>query len=177
IIRIKRWRALRRLLAQGDLGFVETYMEGDWESPELADVIELAALNTDTWKLSKLQGAVHRLFNRIGHLMRDNSKRGSRRNIAAHYDLGNDFYRQWLDPTMTYSSAVFERPDQSLSEAQMAKYQRIAAMLDLKPEHHVLEIGFGWGGFAEFAVKTYGCRLTGVTLSKEQLKFAGARLQ
>jgi cyclopropane-fatty-acyl-phospholipid synthase len=177
VIRIKHWRALRRLMTQGDLGFIETYMEGDWESPELADVIELAALNVDTWKLSKLQGAMHRLFNRIAHLMRDNSKRGSRRNIAAHYDLGNDFYRQWLDPTMTYSSAVFERPDQSLSEGQTEKYRRIAAMLDLKPEHHILEVGFGWGGFAEYAVKNHGCRLTGLTLSKEQHAFASERLQ
>jgi cyclopropane-fatty-acyl-phospholipid synthase len=152
-------------------------MEGDWESPELADVIEIAALNTDTWKLAKFQGLMHRLFNRVAHLMRDNSKRGSRRNIAAHYDLGNDFYRQWLDPTMTYSSAVFERPDQSLSEGQTEKYRRIAALIDLKPDHHILEVGFGWGGFAEYAVKTYGCRLTGLTLSKEQHAFASERLQ
>jgi len=177
VIKIHRWRALRSLLTRGDIGFVETYMEGDWESPELADVIELAALNTETWRLSKLQGVAYRLFNRVAHLLRDNSKSGSRRNIAAHYDLGNDFYRQWLDPTMTYSSAVFDRPDQSLSDGQIEKYRRIAAMLDLKPEHHVLEVGFGWGGFAEFAVKTYGCRLTGLTLSTEQLTFARDRLQ
>ncbi|TAL00522.1 MAG: class I SAM-dependent methyltransferase [Rhodospirillaceae bacterium] len=177
VLKIHRWRALRRLLTQGDLGFVETYLEGDWESPDLADVVELAVLNSETWNLSKLQGVVHKVVNRIGHLMRDNSKRGSRRNIAAHYDLGNEFYRQWLDPTMTYSSAVFDRPDQSLSDGQTEKYRRIATMLDLKPEHHVLEVGFGWGGFAEFAAKTYGCRLTGLTLSKEQLKFAQERLQ
>jgi len=177
IIRFHRWRALRHLLTRGDLGFLETYMEGDWDSPELADVIELAALNVDTWKLSTLQGVVPRLFHRIAHLMRDNSRRGSRRNIAAHYDLGNDFYRQWLDPTMTYSSAVFDCPGQSLSDGQTEKYRRIAAMLDLKPDHHVLEVGFGWGGFAEYAVKTFGCRLTGLTLSKEQHAFASERLQ
>jgi cyclopropane-fatty-acyl-phospholipid synthase len=176
-LKVNRWRALRRLMTQGDLSFVESYMEGDWESPDLADVIELAALNADTWNLSRLQGAVHRLVNRIAHLMRNNTRRGSRRNIAAHYDLGNEFYGQWLDPTMTYSSAVFERPDQSLSEAQTEKYRRIATMLDLKPEHHILEVGFGWGGFAEYAVKTFGCRLTGLTLSTEQLKFANARMQ
>jgi cyclopropane-fatty-acyl-phospholipid synthase len=177
VIKIKRWRALRHLLTRGDLGFLETYLEGDWDSPELADVIELAVLNTESWKLSRRQGIVYRLFNRISHLMHDNSKRGSRRNIAAHYDLGNDFYRQWLDPTMTYSSAVFERPDQSLSDGQIEKYRRIATMLDLKPEHHILEVGFGWGGFAEYAVKTHGCRLTGLTLSREQHAFASERLQ
>jgi cyclopropane-fatty-acyl-phospholipid synthase len=177
IIHIRRWRAVRALMTRGDLGFVETYMDGDWDSPNLADVIELAARNQESWNLSRLQGAFHRLTNRLAHVMRNNSRRGSRRNIAAHYDLGNEFYRQWLDPTMTYSSAYFAKPDQSLTEGQIEKYRRIAQMLDLKPEHHVLEVGFGWGGFAEYAVKTHGCRLTGLTLSKEQLKFAGERLQ
>ena len=177
VIRVRRWRALRRLTARGDLGFVESYLDGDWESPDLADVIELAARNYESWNLSRRQGVFYRLVNRVAHLLHDNTKRGSRRNIAAHYDLGNDFYRQWLDPTMTYSSAYFATPDQSLSDGQIEKYRRIARMLDLKPEHHILEVGFGWGGFAEYAVKTHGCRLTGVTLSKEQLKFAGTRLQ
>src|SRR5437870_2583377 len=96
---------------------------------------------------------------RLGHpLIQKFINTVSRRNIAAHYDLGNDFYKQWLDPTMTYSSAVFAKPGQSLPEGQIEKYRRIAQMLDLKPDHHVLEIGFGWGGFAEFAVKEYGCR-------------------
>ena len=176
-VTIRRWRAVRRFMAQGDLGFVESYMDGDWDSEDLADVIELAALNSESMNMPKLQGLFNRLVNRIAHLMRNNSKRGSRRNIAAHYDLGNDFYGHWLDPTMTYSSAYFAKPDQSLSDGQTEKYRRIAQMLDLKPEHHVLEVGFGWGGFAEYAVKTYGCRMTGLTLSKEQLKFAGERMQ
>jgi len=177
IIRINRWRAVRRFLTQGDFGFVESYLDGDWDSAELSDVIELAALNTDSWNANKLQGAMHRLWHRLAHLMRPNTKSGSRRNIAAHYDLGNDFYKQWLDPTMTYSSAYFAKPGQTLPEGQIEKYRRIAALLDLKPEHHILEVGFGWGGFAEFAVKEYGCRVTGLTLSKQQLKFAGERLQ
>ena len=177
VIRIKRWRAVRKFLAQGDFGFVESYLDGDWESAELSDVIELAALNAASWNASKLQGAVHKLWQRLAHVMRSNSRRGSRRNIAAHYDLGNDFYKQWLDPTMTYSSAYFDRPGQSLPDGQIEKYRRIARLLDLKPEHRVLEVGFGWGGFAEFAVREYGCRITGLTLSKEQLKFANARLQ
>ena len=176
-VRVHRWRAVRRLMAEGDLGFVESYLDGDWDSPDLAHVVEIAASNTATWNLSKLQGALPRLIHRFAHLLRHNSRRGSRRNIAAHYDLGNDFYSLWLDPTMTYSSAYFTQADQSLSEGQAAKYERIARLLDLKPEHHLLEVGFGWGGFAEYAVKTYGCRLTGLTLSTEQLKFASARMQ
>jgi cyclopropane-fatty-acyl-phospholipid synthase len=177
IIKVNRWRAVRRFMTEGDIGFVEAYMDGDWESPELADVIELAALNTKSLNTRSLQSRFSRLRNRIIHLLNANTRSGSRRNIAAHYDLGNEFYKQWLDPTMTYSSAYFDKPGQTLPEGQLEKYRRIARLLDLKPEHHVLEIGFGWGGFAEFAVKEFGCRITGLTLSKEQLKFAGARLQ
>src|SRR4051812_44019765 len=177
IIKVNRWRAVRRFMTDGDIGFVEAYMDGDWESPELADVIELAALNTKSLNTRSLQGLFTQLRNRLGHLLNANTRSGSRRNIAAHYDLGNDFYKQWLDPTMTYSSALFIKPGQSLPEGQIEKYRRIARLLDLKPEHHVLEIGFGWGGFAEFAVKEFGCRITGLTLSKEQHRFASERLQ
>jgi len=177
VMRVKRWRAVRKFLTQGDFGFVESYLDGDWECSELSGIIQLGILNSTSWKTSQLQGAFHKIWQRLAHWRRDNTKSGSRRNIAAHYDLGNAFYKQWLDPTMTYSSAYFATPGQSLPEGQIEKYRRIAQMLDLKPEHHVLEVGFGWGGFAEFAVKEYGCRLTGLTLSKEQLKFASERLQ
>ncbi len=176
IIQVNRWRAVRKFTTQGDFGFIESYLDGDWDSPELSDVVELAVLNTTSWNVGKLQGLIHKAWHRLAHLMHGNSRSGSRRNIAAHYDLGNDFYRQWLDPTMTYSSAIFAQPGQSLPEGQIAKYRRIAQLLDLKPEHHLLEIGFGWGGFAEFALKEYGCKMTGLTLSKEQLKFASERL-
>jgi cyclopropane-fatty-acyl-phospholipid synthase len=176
-IMVRRWRALRQFLTAGDLGFVEAYLDGDWDSPDLVAVIELAALNGASWNVSKLQGWLHKMVNRVVHMLRDNSKRGSRRNISAHYDLGNEFYEQWLDPTMTYSSAYFERPEQSLTEGQLEKYRRIGRLLELKPDHHVLEVGFGWGGFAEYAAKTHGCRVTGLTLSREQLKFAAQRVQ
>ena len=177
VVQIVRWRCIRKFLTQGDYGFVESYLDGDWESPEISNIIELAVLNSDSWNSGKLQSVFHKIWQRIAHLMRGNSKSGSRRNIAAHYDLGNAFYEQWLDPTMTYSSAYFAQPEQSLPEGQIEKYRRIAQMLDLKPEHHLLEVGFGWGGFAEFAIKEYGCRVTGLTLSKEQLKFAAERMQ
>jgi len=152
-------------------------MDGDWDSPELSNIIELATLNADSWNASALENFFTRLWHRVAHVMRANTKTGSKRNIAAHYDLGNDFYQQWLDPTMTYSSAYFESDNQPISEAQLRKYRRIADMLELKPGHRVLEVGFGWGGFAEVAVKEYGAHLTGLTLSKEQHKFASERMQ
>lgn len=174
---INRWRAVRRFITQGDMGFVESYMDGDWDSPDSSLIVELFVLNRPAAQTHEIQGFWHRLMNRIAHMRRSNTKRGAKRNIAAHYDLGNDFYQQWLDPTMTYSSAYYTSPDQPLDQAQTEKYRRIAEMLQLTPDHNVLEVGFGWGGFAEFAIKEYGCSVTGLTLSEEQLKFASARLQ
>jgi cyclopropane-fatty-acyl-phospholipid synthase len=177
VVHIRRWRALRRFWSQGDTGFVESYMDGDWDSPELSNIIELATLNSNSWNASALENFFTRIWHRIAHVMRANTKTGSKRNIAAHYDLGNEFYQQWLDPTMTYSSAYFENDSQPLSDAQLQKYRRIAQKLDLQPGHRVLEVGFGWGGFAEVAVKEYGAHVTGLTLSKEQHKFASERMQ
>jgi cyclopropane-fatty-acyl-phospholipid synthase len=177
VVHIRRWRALRRFWSQGDMGFVESYMDGDWDSPELSNIIELATLNATSWDAGALQNIFHRAWHRIAHVLRSNTKTGARKNIAAHYDLGNEFYGQWLDPTMTYSSAYFEHDNQPLPEAQLRKYRRIAEMLQLKPGKKILEVGFGWGGFAEVAVKEYGCHLTGLTLSKEQLKFSAERMQ
>ena len=176
-VEILRYRAIRKFLTHGEFGFVESYLDGDWNSPELSNVIELAASNTRKWNAKRLQSFGHKLWNRLLHVMRPNTKRGSRKNIAAHYDLGNEFYSKWLDRTMTYSSAIFNRPDQPLSEGQLEKYRRIALLLELKPNHKLLEIGCGWGGFAEFAAREYGCHITGLTLSKEQLKFASERIQ
>lgn len=177
MVHIRRWRALRRFVTEGDFGFIESYLDGDWDSPEIANVIELACLNVDTWDAGAMQNLFHRVKHRIRHLLRPNSKDGARKNIAAHYDLGNAFYQQWLDPSMTYSSALFSGREQSLTDAQTEKYRRIAGLLDLKPEHRVLEVGFGWGGFAEYAAKHHGCKVTGLTLSREQLAYAGERLQ
>ena len=174
---INRWRAVRRLLTQGDMGFVESYLDGDWDSEDSSKVVELAVINRPSTRTNELEGLWHRLVNRVVHLRRSNTKRGARKNIAAHYDLGNDFYKRWLDPTMTYSSAYFTADDQPLDQAQTEKYRRIAEMLHLQPNHSVLEVGFGWGGFAEFAAKEYGCHVTGLTLSEEQLKFASERIQ
>ena len=177
VVRIHRWRALRRFVTEGDFGFIESYLDGDWDSPDIPHIIELACLNVDTWDAGAMQNFFHKVKHRIGHLLRRNSKSGARRNIAAHYDLGNSFYAHWLDPSMTYSSGLFADRQQSLTDAQTEKYRRMAELLDLKPGHRVLEVGFGWGGFAEYAAKNYGCHVTGLTLSREQLSYASQRLQ
>jgi cyclopropane-fatty-acyl-phospholipid synthase len=176
-LRIRRMRAVRRLLTGGDVGFAESYLAGDWDSPDLAALIELAARNEAAMTEALRGFAVVRAWHRLRHLLRPNSRTGSRRNIADHYDLGNDFYRLWLDPTMTYSSAIFAEPHQKLSDGQMAKYRRLAESLDLKPGHRLLEIGCGWGGFAEFTAANYGCHVTGITLSQEQQRFAIERVE
>ena len=173
---IRHPRAVRRLLAGGDVGFAESYLDGDWESPDLASLIELAARNEQMVAEAARGLGIMRTWHRLRHLLRPNSRQGARRNIAEHYDLGNDFYRLWLDQTMTYSSAIFSDPQLPLSEAQLAKYQRMADSLDLRSGQSVLEIGCGWGGFAEYAAGVRGCKVTGITLSREQQKFARERV-
>ncbi|MFD1744583.1 class I SAM-dependent methyltransferase [Rhizobium helianthi] len=169
-------RALRRILSGGGLGFARAYMDGDWTTPDLNSVLDLAIANEKDWaKLAKPMALMARLAH-LRHRLRRNSKAGSRRNIAFHYDLGNDFYRLWLDPSMTYSSAIFRREDATLEEAQHEKYARIIRDLNIGPDDHVLEIGCGWGGFMEQAIRETGCRVTGLTLSKEQAAFARKRL-
>jgi cyclopropane-fatty-acyl-phospholipid synthase len=172
VLDIARARSFRRMLLGGEIGLAESYMDGDWTSPDLAAVFEFGARNMH--KLADTLTGIAPLewARMLTHKLRSNTRTGSRKNIAAHYDLGNAFYSQWLDPTMTYSSAVFESPDQPLEEAQRNKWRKLAEMLNLKDGMHVLEIGCGWGGFAMFAAREYGCKVTGITLSKEQLAFA-----
>ncbi|RDD61389.1 SAM-dependent methyltransferase [Ferruginivarius sediminum] len=173
---VHRMRMLRRLLTGGALGFAEAYMDGDSDSEDITALLALAAQNQTTLA-GVLRGKfVSRACARLFHLLRPNTRRGARRNIAAHYDLGNDFYQAWLDPTMTYSAAVFAHPGQDLARAQEEKYRRMAGIADIRPEHHVLEIGCGWGGFAEFAAREIGCRVTGVTISEAQHDYARRRL-
>lgn len=169
-------RVLRRILTGGGLGFARAYMDGDWTTPDLNAVLNLAIANEQDWaKLAKPMKLVAR-FAHLRHRLRRNSKAGSRRNIAFHYDLGNEFYRLWLDPSMTYSSGIYAREDFTLEEAQNEKYDRIIRDLNLGPDDHVLEIGCGWGGFMERAIRTSGCRVTGLTLSREQAAYAEKRL-
>jgi len=177
VILLHDYRALSRLASGGSLGLAESYLDGEWDSPDLTAVLEAGVLNgrrfSDFFKVSPLK----RAFDRIIHALRPNTRAGARRNIHAHYDLGNTFYERWLDPTMTYSSALFESRDQSLASAQTSKYRALADMMDLKPGEHVLEIGCGWGGFAEYAARERGARITGLTISREQLDYASARIQ
>jgi cyclopropane-fatty-acyl-phospholipid synthase len=166
---------LRRLMWRGDLGFAEAYMAGDWDSEDPARLIELFALNIDAYAGSQARPRLAQVLVGLQHRLRRNSRRGSRRNIAEHYDLGNDFYAQWLDPSMTYSAALFTGGAESLMEAQQHKYQRMLSLLDARPGERILEIGCGWGGFADYAAR-HGMQVVGVTLSKEQLAYARARI-
>jgi cyclopropane-fatty-acyl-phospholipid synthase len=176
IIQIKDYALARRVVAQGDLGAAEAFLDGMWDSPDIMDFLELFARNKEALQ-TRLRGlAPARLAMRLWHRARANSRKGSKRNIEYHYDLGNRFYEPWLDGTMTYSSARFAHEGQSLSDAQTNKYRSLAERIDLKPEHHLLEIGSGWGGFAEYAASEIGCRVTGITLSHEQLAFARERM-
>jgi cyclopropane-fatty-acyl-phospholipid synthase len=167
-----------RILLHGETGAGEAYMDGQWSSPDLEALIELAALNRSSLALTsgwwRLPLEVPR---RLAHRARRNTKAKARENISAHYDLGNDFYRLFLDETMTYSAAVFEAPDQSLADAQRAKYRRIAEGAGLRAGMHVLEIGTGWGGFALYAAGELGCRVTTVTISREQHALATERIR
>jgi len=179
--RLHSFNAFQRMLRTQSIGFAESYIAGEWDSPDLAQLLELMACNMDALEAHIDRWTLVRLWNRLQHRSRRNTKRGSRRNIAYHYDLGNNFYREWLDDGMTYSAALFEGvyPDtmEGLAAAQQRKYRRLAEQLGITRGEHVLEIGCGWGGFAEFAARTYGCRITGVTLSREQLAFARKRIR
>jgi cyclopropane-fatty-acyl-phospholipid synthase len=167
-LQFHNWRPIRRLMLEGAVGFLESYGDGDWSSPDITALLRLASENRQAWSQA-LQGKWWvRQINRLHHGLRRNSRSGSRRNIAAHYDLGNDFYRLWLDDTMTYSAALFEQPDQSLAEAQRAKYRALARALQLQPGQQVLEVGCGWGGFAELAAQEFGVTVTALTISQAQ---------
>lgn len=175
-LHIRDWAVFDRVLRGGDIGFAEAFLDGQWETPDLSGLLTLLAMNREALDAPLYGSFAGRIAHRLVHLLRANTRTGSRRNIAAHYDLGNDFYALWLDPGMTYSSAVFGRKSQSLEEAQTAKYQRILDALQPASGSHILEIGCGWGAFAERAASA-GHRVTGVSLSRRQLDYARARLE
>lgn len=177
VIVVRDFNFMKRVLAAGDIGFGEGFMAGEWDSPDIAGVLEALCLNLDRIQRLIDGNPVMRGFNTLKHALRRNSRAGSRRNIEAHYDLGNAFYERWLDPSMTYSSALFGASGQSLEDAQRNKYANLARALDLRPGCTVLEIGCGWGGFAEYAAREYGAHVTGITLSHEQHAYARERLR
>jgi cyclopropane-fatty-acyl-phospholipid synthase len=174
----------KRCVLHGPIGFAEGYMAGEWETPDLVKVIAWFILNAD--EAQGMQTRTRRgtgllnllnLANRLFHLRRPNSRRMSRENIREHYDLSNEFFQLWLDPTMTYSSAFFEKADEPLEAAQVRKYDKLCRRLHLAPADSVLEIGSGWGGFSMHAAKTYGCRVTTVTISQRQYDEAARRIR
>ena len=176
VLEVRDYRSLRRVLASGAIGFAEGYMAGEWDTPDLHALLEVLSLNFDRLQEQLRTHPVLRAFNAMGHALNGNSRSGARRNIMAHYDLGNAFYEKWLDPTLSYSSALFKTPNEPLEAAQHRKYEALARRIDLQPGHHVLEIGCGWGGFAEFAAKEVGAQVTGLTISPAQLEFARRRM-
>lgn len=176
VLEIQNFNFAARILKRGDLGVAEGFMEGDWTSPDVTAFLELFCVNQGMIRAAIENRTMIRLFLKLRAWMNRNTKRGSRKNISAHYDLGNAFYTQWLDETMTYSSALFKSEDQSLSGAQTEKYRHLAEITGIQTSENVLEIGCGWGGFAEFAAKEVGCNVTALTISQEQFDFAKERV-
>ena len=176
IMKINDFAFARKLLRGGTIGFAESYFAGQWESPSLAKILEVVARNGDRLDNYLTGHPVTAFLQRLVHALNRNTRRGAKRNIVAHYDLGNAFYERWLDRTMTYSCARFSRPEQDLGEAQLNKYRSLAERIGLRPEHKLLEIGSGWGGFAEFAASEIGCRVVGITISPEQHAYAVERM-
>ncbi|MEY3775619.1 MAG: Cyclopropane-fatty-acyl-phospholipid synthase, partial [Verrucomicrobiota bacterium] len=170
VIRVRRPAFFRKCVLAGDIGFAEAFIDGDWDTPDLTAVIAFFVHNFDTAPtLSGSQRArtfalnFLRVANRLGHLLRPNSRATARRNISEHYDLSNDFFALWLDPSMMYSAARWSQPHFTLEEAQQEKNDTLCRLLRLKPTDHVLEIGTGWGGWSLHAARTYGCRVTTLT--------------
>ena len=173
---ITRWNAITRLIARGDLGFAEGYIAGEWDTPDLSTLLVAFGQNYDALDRIMSGNMMLRGFNAIGHALQGNTKAGSRRNIMAHYDLGNEFYASWLDEGMTYSSALFDPPGLSLEQAQKRKYEALARSIGIQQDQSVLEIGCGWGAFSAYAAGELGAKVTAVTLSPSQQEIARKRV-
>lgn len=180
VVELKNWRPLVRLVTTGSVGWYRSWAEGEWTSPDPVPIFDLFMRNRHPLgELGRAQGPL-RLFNLVLHAFRRNSRANARKNIAFHYDLGNDFYEQWLDRTMSYSSALFAEPISETESLEAAQHRKVSALLDrldLRPGSRLLEIGCGWGGLAEIAAAGYGADVTGITLSVEQKAFADARIE
>ena len=174
-LKLNSYMPILRTITSGHVGFAESYLKGEWTSSDLESLLEIMVTNLP--EAFSAKSKIHLTYNRIIHFFRENTKSRAKKNIQYHYDLGNDFYKLWLDKTMTYSSAVFKNEKESLTEAQENKYQLLIDSLNIKSHHKVLEIGCGWGGFAEYAAKKVGCSIKGITISPSQLKFATNRIK
>lgn len=173
---VKNDQLFSRVIREGDNAFPEAYMDGWWDTPDLMAMLDLLMLSNSEISRAVPGAGIFRAYERLRHWLRSNSKSQARKNISHHYDLGNEFYGLWLDETMTYSSALFHDGKETLAQAQTNKYAALCDSLNLKPGDHVLEIGCGWGGFAEFAAKERGLQVTGLTISQEQHDFAVDRM-
>jgi len=181
-MRILSSNFFKKCVLYGDIGLGEAYVEGDWDTDDISSVISWFILNVKKSPSKSVETARSFLINSLGvinqikHKFRANTIDKSKKNIHEHYDLGNDFYKLFLDESMTYSCAYFEGNNNDLNKAQIAKYDRLCKKLKIKESDNVLEIGCGWGGFAEYAASQYGCNVTGITISKEQLNYAKERI-
>ncbi|WP_421849028.1 class I SAM-dependent methyltransferase [Oricola sp.] len=177
VVILHNWNLPKRALSSATVGVGESYMDGDWESPDVTEFLELFVANESLGYQVVRANRVIRSVSAFRHWLNRNTRERARKNISAHYDLGNDFYSRWLDPSMTYSSGLFQDGANDLESAQAAKYRALVRETGIGPDDHVLEIGCGWGGFAEFAARETGCRVTGLTISREQLTFAEERIR
>ena len=173
---VRQFDFARRIVLNGDVGFFESFADGQWDTPDLPQCLYVLARNTDYIQSAFEAAPIIRWIGNLRHGLNRNTKSGSKRNIHAHYDLGNRFYEQWLDRTMTYSSARFSENHADLAEAQTNKYRTLAQAMDVKAGDHILEIGAGWGGFAEFAAKHTEAKVTGLTISEAQLNYGRERI-
>ncbi|MGE0884486.1 MAG: class I SAM-dependent methyltransferase [Blastocatellales bacterium] len=179
-LRILNPAFFKKSILYGEVGFGESYVDGEWDSDDVVAVLSWLIINMEHAASSQKRRLpltdLLLVFNKIRHKLRANNQSNAKRNISEHYDLGNDFYKLFLDPSMTYSCGYFSSPEASLESAQTEKYDRLCQKLKLKSSDHVLEIGGGWGGFAVHAARNYGCRVTSITISEEQLKYAEERV-
>ena len=176
IMTVHSYKFAWRLLKGGDIGIAEAYLRKEWDTPDLTQFLYIFCINHDLISPLFEQKGAMRFVQALQHWLKRNTRAQARRNIFAHYDIGNTFYKSWLDSSMTYSSALFEDGANDLTAAQHNKYRRLAEALNLQPDQTVLEIGCGWGGFAEFAARTYGVKVVGLTISQEQREFAQKRI-
>ena len=182
-IKINNNNFFRKCFYYGDIGFGEAYVDGDWDTDSITNVISWMILNVENnpvisgSRIKTVPMNWLKSLNKLFHKFNANTRDGSKNNISAHYDLDNNFFKLWLDDTMTYSSAIFENENSSLTEAQTEKYDRICRQLNLSSKDHLLEIGTGWGGFSIHAAEKYGCKVTTTTISQEQYKFAKEKIE
>jgi cyclopropane-fatty-acyl-phospholipid synthase len=176
VMTVHSYRFAWRLIKSGDIGIAEAYLRKEWDTENLTQFLYIFCINHDLISPLFEKKTAARFLQAVQHWFKRNTRAQAKRNIFAHYDIGNTFYKSWLDSSMTYSSALFEDGTNDLTAAQQNKYRRLAEAINLQPDQKVLEIGCGWGGFAEFAAKTYGVKVVGLTISQEQREFALKRI-